>query len=182
MFGMGSLRGQRQENFNNWLCRQQGVMPRTAMRYVLEAFIPFSEANMKLANKPGQFFDELERRDDGRYAKTTIRQAYFEAKRKGLIVMGEDGAPILSEEAERLIHPYTPRKLKGAGVMVVFDIPVAENNKRRWFRLLLKELKFEQVQKSVWMSDIDCFEVLSAGILEQQLEDYVRVFEARQVK
>ena len=31
--------------------------------------------------------------------------------------------------------------------MVVFDIPENERRKRRWFRLLLVEMKFEQIQR-----------------------------------
>ena len=173
----------RKQNFSDWLCRQQGILPQTALRYVLESMIPYTKANIQLITRPNAFFDELERRDRRPlYSRSSLRQAYYEAKRKGLIVVDEAGKFSLSAEAERSLKVFKPLKLKGALVMVIFDIPELEKRKRQWFRTLLRELKFEQVQKSVWMSEYNCFEVLSAGIIEQRLETYVRVFEARPIE
>ena len=172
----------RKQDFSEWLCRQHGVLPNSALRYTLSALVPYTKANLELTFKPGTFFSELERIDKGEYSRAAISKAYYEAKRKRLIVIGDDGSLTLSEKALKGIQPFRPKKLKGAHVMVVFDIPESENRKRQWFRLLLRELKFVQIQKSVWTSEYDCFEVLSAGIIDQQLEDYVRIFEARPVE
>lgn len=173
---------QRQQKFSAWLCAQQGVMPPSALRYTLSALVPYTKANLELAFRPTQFFKELEKIDNAMYSQTSIKQAYYEAKRKQLIVINDDGSLLLSRQALGSIKPFIPKKLKGASVMVIFDIPEIESYKRRWLRLLLRELKFVQVQKSVWMSEYDCFEILSAGILEQQLEKYTRIFEARAIE
>jgi hypothetical protein len=172
----------RDKTFEGWLCKQQGILPKSALRYTLEAFVPYTEANTLLAFKPSIFFNELERIDPQKYSRATVRKAYYEARRRRLITMNDDGVPIVSEEAKRQIRPYKPKRLKRAKIMVIFDIPELESQKRRWFRLLLRELKFEQVQKSVWQSEYDCAEILSAGILEQRIEKYVRVYEARPIE
>lgn len=169
------------KSFESWLCKQQGVLPESSMKYVLEAFVPLTEANIALATRPNAFFDELERRDRTRYSRNTIKKAYYQAKQLGYIVSDETGVH-LSAEAQKLIKPYRPKKLAGAKILVIFDIPETERRKRQWFRLLLRELKFKQVQKSVWESEYDCARVLSAGILERQLEKYVRVYEARSIE
>lgn len=172
----------KKQDFSEWLCRQQGVLPNSALRYTLSALVPYSKANLELAFSPNRFFNEIEKIDRAPYSRATIVKAYYEAKRRGLIQLRDDGSPELSEKALRGIAPFKPRKLKGASAMVIFDIPEAESRKRQWFRLLLRELKFTQIQKSVWTSEYDCFEILSAGILEQRLEKYVRIFEARPVE
>lgn len=172
----------RGQSFERWLCEQQGVLPHTALRHILEAVVPFTEANLKLTFKPNTFFNDLEQIERQKYSRDTLRRAYYEARRKNLIITNDDGSIVLSEDAKRKIVPFVPKMLKGAHVMVVFDVPETESYKRRWLRLLLRELKFVQVQKSVWMSAYDCFELLSAGILEYRLENYVRVFEAREIE
>lgn len=167
--------------FHRWLCTQQGVFPRSALRYTLEALVPYTDANSKLAFKPHLFFNELEKIDAERhYSRATLKRAYYEAKRKGYIT-SDDGQPRLSSMAQQKLRPFQPAKRTDSYLMVVFDIPENERWKRRWFRLLLVEMKFEQIQKSVWVSKYESKEVLSAGILAHQLEDYVRVFEARVV-
>ena len=172
-----------QKTLDGWLCRQLGVLPHSALRYTLEALVPYSEANLNLVFSPNRFFNELDTIDrTRRYRKPTITKAYYEAKRRGYILIDEQGCPRLSPEAKNLIRPYRPSKRINAQLMVVFDIPEDLSVKRRWFRLLLHELKFVQIQKSVWVSDYDCVAVLSAGILEQRLEDYVRIYEARAIE
>lgn len=172
----------RKQDFSEWLCRQQGVLPKSSLRYVLEGLTPYTKANIKLTFSPNSFFNELEKFENGRYKRATLKQAYYKARRRHLIVADENGNPILSDKARQQLKEFKPKKLKGASVMVIFDIPEGESTKRSWFRRLLRELKFEQVQKSVWMSQYDCFEIISAGIIEHRLESYVRIFEARPIE
>jgi len=40
--------------------RSTKVLPNTALAYVLESLIPYSDANIKLAFKPHLFFNDLE--------------------------------------------------------------------------------------------------------------------------
>jgi DNA-binding transcriptional regulator PaaX len=180
---MSGKSGVSSHEFHRWLCKQQGVLPRSALRYTLEALIPYTDANLKLAFKPHLFFNELEKIDAERqYSHATLRRAYYEAKKHGYIIDGDQGHPVLSAEAEKKLQPFQPEKLHDSLMMVIFDIPEVERWKRRWFRLLLREMRFEQIQKSVWVSHYECKAVLSAGIIEHRLEDFVRVFEARAVE
>ena len=138
-------------NFTDGCARNRVFSPRSALRYTLEALVPYTDANSKLA-KPHLFFNELEKIDAERhYSRATLKRAYYEAKRKGYII-SDDGQPRLSSMAQQKLRPFQPAKRTDSYLMVVFDIPENERWKRRWFRLLLVEMKFEQIQKSVWVS------------------------------
>lgn len=62
--------------------------------------------------------------------------------------------------------------------MIVFDIAEADRRKRDHLRLLLKELSFRQVQKSVWITKFDHREYLQAEIKALGLEKEVQAYEA----
>lgn len=151
------------------------------MSYVLQSLVPYTKASVELAFRPNEFFNELERRDAHRnYALSTLKKAYYTAKQQGLIIT-IDSQPTISPEAQAMLTPYQPSRLTGARIMVIFDIPEHQRNKRQWLRLLLRELKFNKVQQSVWVSDYECREVLQAGIAERNLWQYVQVYEAHEL-
>ncbi len=165
--------------FKEWLREQRKTLPPSATRFVLEALIPYSNANMALAFKPGVFFNELSRRETKRaYALGSLRRAYYEAKQRGLII-DESGQPQLSDQGRKALQPYEPVQMSGADILVIFDIPEEERGKRQWLRLLLRELKFQKIQQSVWMTQYECQDLLHAGLKEKHLEGYVQIFEAR---
>lgn len=84
----------------------------------------------------------------------------------------------LTNKGKHLMQPYIARKLdKQARLMVTFDIPEQHAHIRRQLRVLLREWKFEQVQKSVWVSEYDYGKVLVQAIKELDAADYVQVFE-----
>jgi len=66
--------------------------------------------------------------------------------------------------------------------MLVFDIPEDERHKRDRLRLLLRELSFEQVQKSVWTSENDHRDYIRAEIHDFGLDEYVQLYESRLIK
>lgn len=172
----------RTKSFERWLCEQQGALPQSALSYVIESLIPFTEANFDLVFRPHAFFNHLDKIGDGRYRRATLRKAYYEARRKDFILVDDYGQPYLSEKAQQSIVPFVPKKLKDACLMVIFDIPESQRHKRRWFRTLLRELRFTRLQQSVWVSEYESRHILSAGILEHKLEKHVRVFEARPIE
>ena len=65
--------------------------------------------------------------------------------------------------------------------MVIFDIPEVNKYKRQQLRLLLKQLEFKQVQKSVWVSQKDSREYLNAEIKRLNLNKDVLLFECHSI-
>jgi DNA-binding transcriptional regulator PaaX len=155
------------------------TLPKTATRYIIEGLIPYTEPNLTLAFKPGLFFADLEKVSNK--SNQTIKNAYYKLIHDDHIVFDDDGIPRLTPKGLRNIKPYRPEKLEGAVLLVTFDIPENKRHKRPHLRLLLKELKFRQIQKSVWASGYDHREYLAAEIEHYSLENYVLVYEARKI-
>ncbi len=155
---------------------------RSSTHYVLAGLIPYTEANLKLSFKPSAFLRDLEKLDHITMNKKALEGAYYRAIRRGLIKLDPRGIPRLTDKGIQKVRPYRPQKLKDSKLLVLFDIPEAERFKRTHLRLLLKELAFTQVQKSVWMSDKDHRQYLKSEIREHSLQDYVAIFEARLIK
>jgi len=65
--------------------------------------------------------------------------------------------------------------------MVIFDIPEHQASLRRRLRVLLREWKFTQTQKSVWISNYDYGEVLVKAIKDLGVDEYVQVFECAKI-
>ncbi len=155
--------------------------PNDTTRFILEAFIPYTRANLLLSFKPSLFFNELEKRS-GRN-KRTLESAYYRLIRKGLIELDENRIPRLTDKGRRKTKLYKPEKLElGARLIVIFDIPEEQRMKRRRLRLLLRELSFRRVQQSVWETSFDHREYLRAEIAEMHLQEHVKVYEAAQIE
>lgn len=154
--------------------------PKTTTEYILWSLIPYTEPNLKLTFKPSAFFYDLEK--ISRKNHQTIKNAYYKAQRDGLIVFDDDGMPRLTDKAKRKAKLFKPEKLKDAVLVVMFDVPEEEKNKRQRLRLLLKELSFKQIQKSVWTCEYDYREYVRSEIKDQELQDYVLFYEARQIQ
>lgn len=78
-----------------------------------------------------------------------------------------------------MVQPFISKKLEGGGrLMVIFDVPEEHADRRRKFRSILRQLKFVQIQQSVWMSENDYREVLFESIQELHLHDWVELYEA----
>lgn len=148
--------------------------------YVLSSLVPYTEASLKLSFKPNTFFNDLEK--ISRIKKDKLRSGYYRAIKQGLLELDDQSIPRLTHKGHKKLRPFKPKKLKNGQLMIVFDIPEVERWKRRRLRLVLKELSFKQIQKSVWMSDKDCKEYVQAEINEYQLQDYVELFEAQHIK
>lgn len=155
--------------------------PSDPARYVLEAFVPYTKSNLLLAFKPSLFFNELEKKT--RFKRRSLESAYYRLIRKGLIELDENRIPRLTERGQTRIRIYEPTRLKfGAQLMVIFDIPEEQRQKRRRLRILLRELSFRQIQQSVWETEYDQREYLRAEIAEMNLQEYVRVYEVAPVE
>ena len=147
-----------------------------ALRYVLEAIVPLTEANLKFTFQPSAFFRELDRK--GRITAETARTTYYRAKNQGLIIVrGSEVA--LSRTAIRMLGIIPVETLNpGEYVLVSFDVPEEYAFKRRQLRSLLKELKFVQQQKSVWVSRLDYGDMIWELVRDLGLHEYVRIYRA----
>ncbi len=60
--------------------------------------------------------------------------------------------------------------------IVIFDIPEKERRKRDWLRFRLQNLKFRQLQKSVWIGNIKLPTEFLADLKDLNLLSYVEIF------
>jgi DNA-binding transcriptional regulator PaaX len=153
----------------------------SVLRHVLLGLVPYTKPNLMLTFKPNAFFDELER--ISKKNTHSIRNAYYRAQKQGLIELDAQKIPRLTDKGRAKIQPYKAKVLPGgAQLMIVFDIPEVERQKRRHLRRLLEELSFTQVQKSVWVSPMDYRELLKAEIAQNNLSKYVVVYEVSAIR
>ncbi|MBW3569421.1 CRISPR-associated endonuclease Cas2 [Candidatus Parcubacteria bacterium] len=157
-------------------------LPDSALVYILKGLaVPLSEANVKLSFKPGLFFNDLEKISAKK--RQSLKNSYYKAIKSKLIELDDQGFPRLTSKGRKKFQLYEPKKLSNsAKLMVVFDIPEDERHKRRHLRTLLKELYFNKIQQSVWVSSYDCKDYLAAEIKNYNLQKYVFVYEADQLK
>jgi len=163
----------------------QKALPKTALEYVLEGLIPYTDANLKLSFKPSAFFYDLESISKNKKykAKKTIQNAYYKAIKNGLIELGDNRLPTLTNAGKAKIKPFKPSLLdKNTVLMVIFDIPEDQRPKRDRLRAILKMLDFKLIQKSTWVAKTDCREYLAMEVRHNQLEDYVQIYEAKKLK
>lgn len=165
----------------------------SALKYVLDSLVPYTDANMKLSFSPSTFFADLEKIDWLKsmnkqksskyqsYSKQSIKSAFYQAKRRSLITYKDD-MPHLTEKGRVALKPYSPRYLGAQScIIVTFDIPEQERHKRKILRLLLKELKFEQIQQSVWRSQYDHIKLLQNEVRSLGIEQCVHIYESVRV-
>jgi DNA-binding transcriptional regulator PaaX len=153
----------------------------SSAHFILSSLLPYTQANMLLSFKPNAYFNELERiSGDG---ASRFRAAYYRTLKKGLIELADDGIPRLTQKGTARLQKYEPKKLKHeAKILVIFDIPERQRHTRDRLRLLLRELHFVQIQKSVWQTEYDVLPYLVEQIEENHLKDYVVIFESAEIK
>lgn len=147
----------------------------TTLEYILTALIPYSRANIDLSFHPGKFFSELER--TSKRNKNSLQSGISKAISRGY-VRRINGSPVLTNKGFERIAPLVAKKLdKDVYLMVAFDIPEDMRYKRRSLRRLLKERGFEQSQRSLWVCPYDHSEELRLFIEQQNLSQYVDMYE-----
>lgn len=149
---------------------------KSTKHYILEALIPFSEPNMKLAFKPKLFFNDLDRLHAA--TEKAARNAFHRARKEGLIEVDDQGIPRLTNKGLNALQPFQAKQFSGGQLMVIFDIPESERWKRRQLRATLREFSFKQIQQSVWISDLDCAEYIKDQVKNLNLSKNVRIYEA----
>lgn len=149
---------------------------KSAMFYLLKGLIPYSRENLQLSFHPHKFFNELERNSG--YKHKSFLNVVTKAERRGYIKR-EAGLIKLTAAGKQKAQPFVPSKLKGdSKLMIIFDIPEDVAGLRQKLRLLLREWRFTQAQKSVWISDLDYRKELVEATKHLQLEKYVQIYES----
>lgn len=155
---------------------------RSTAHYILSSLIPYTEANLHLAFKPGKFFDNLERIGDAKTKRTTLSSSYYKLVRNGFIDFDSSGKPQLTKVGTEQLKRYEPKILNGAAsILVIFDIPEEQRRLRQKLRTLLRELRFEPVQQSVWSSQYDVLDYLVPELKQEHLDEYVQVYESARI-
>lgn len=147
---------------------------RTALSYVIEAIIPFTDANLKLTFIPSAFFRELGETTDNDSER--LRRAYYRAKKSGIVRYIDGHFAIDPNYLEKLRRELPEALPGGQSMLVIYDIPEKFEYKRRELRTLLRQLGFEQIQKSVWQTKSNHFRPVLALIGKLKLAPYVQVF------
>lgn len=155
---------------------------RSSTHYVLSSLLPYAEANIKLVFRPSSFFNDLEKLDVHKAKRNTLISGYYRSIKDGLVATDDNGVPRLTEKGLAQLRRYEPKQLTGAAsILVIFDIPEHERRLRQKLRTLLRELRFVQVQKSVWQTEYDVLEYLVSELKQQHLHEYVQVYESARV-
>ena len=65
-------------------------------------------------------------------------------------------------------------------MIIAFDVPEREREKRRWLRLALISLGFQKVQQSVWAGNIRIPAEFIEDMKENAILSYVHIFSVAQ--
>lgn len=118
-------------------------------------------------------------------AQTRFSQFIYYLKKQGYIEvkeLQEKNAVILTKEGldkalkAKLDNDSYKKRKDGKMVMVLYDIPEKKKSERNIFRDHLKNLGFELLQRSVWVSPFDVLEETREIAIEYSLESYLNIF------
>lgn len=152
---------------------------RSALHYVISSLIPYTEANLKLSFSPHRFFNDLEAISNRSYSMSATRGAYYRALKEQLVEIDTSGVPTLTARGVEQLQLYEPRYLDNdAAILLIFDIPEDSRQARRRLRAALRKLHFTPVQQSVWQTNYDVMNLLKSTLADEQLEEYVQVYES----
>ena len=153
---------------------------KTILQNLLLALLPYTKQNLQLVFMPNKFFNELEKSSG--LSKTRLRESYDRAIRDKIIIRTEY-AMSLSLRGKQIVQPFVAEIIKNnAKLMVIFDVPENFAGRRQRFRNILKHLNFQQIQLSVWMSDMDHRQILFESIEDIEIQQWVQLYEASEIK
>ena len=147
----------------------------SALVFVLKGLIPYTKENLLLSFSPNRFFNELEKVSG--YEKNTLKIAYQRAGKSGYTKTSGNRIR-LTNKGLVYVQPFVATKLKNeAQLMIIFDIPEEFAYKRRLLRELLKTWSFRQIQKSVWVSNMDHRGAIKIAANELEIKPFIEIFE-----
>ena len=95
--------------------------------------------------------------------------------KQGKIILTDEGKTYLKNKKEKSKTKYSVVSGKTTN-LVIFDIPEVERKKRYWLREVLKNLKYKQLQKSVWIGKNKLPEEFLRDLSKLNLHDCVEIF------
>ncbi len=118
----------------------------------------------------------------------------YKLKKDGLIEKAKRQKPVLlriTAKGEKILGLLTKRKnatlpsfsykndlpKNDKLILVIFDIPESERRKRSWLRSALKNMKFNLIQKSVWIGKVNIPKDFLFDLKKLNLIDFVEIFE-----
>lgn len=119
--------------------------------------------------------------------KASFAQALRRLRQKGFVEFINEKEILIKltdEGRARALWEKVSRDSKawdGKWRIVAFDIPQSHYLIRDLFRRRLKEFSFMQLQKSVWVSKIDCTDLLRMYVINLGIKKWVSVLEAGNV-
>jgi len=156
----------------------------SAKIFILKSLIPYTEANMMLAFKPGLFFSELEK--ISRHKRRALEVAMREAERQKLIelkVKQDQNIVRLTELGQKVVRPFVAKRLgNDAKLMIIFDVPEDMAYARARLRRVLRSWNFKPTQKSVWITSYDHKQSVNELVKELDIESYTQLFECAPIK
>ena len=107
----------------------------------------------------------------------------YKLKKEGLIQTGDRGWQItrlglnkIKELKNKLLKRPNYKKEKDDLLKIfAFDVPERCKNDRDWIRLVLKELGFEMLQKSLWVGRIKLPQEFIEDLQRKGLIDYIKI-------
>jgi DNA-binding transcriptional regulator PaaX len=155
------------------------IKSESSLVYVLKALIPYSRENLNFAFRPNKFYNELEKKSG--LKQKTLQQSLRRAEIAGFITR-EESLIMLSAKGRQELKKFSPQKLpRSSQIIVIFDIPESDAWARRRLRILLRQWRFEMVQKSVWASRYECRKDLAKAIKTLGLKNCVKAYEAKDI-
>lgn len=118
-------------------------------------------------------------------------QTMWRLKKEGIVTRDNSGIHALTDRGKRILdreREFALRKLPAASLyrgkvtngttVIIFDIPEAQREKRKWFREVIMALGCSMVQKSVWMGNVEIPQELIQDLDSLSLLAYIKFFTA----
>jgi DNA-binding transcriptional regulator PaaX len=127
------------------------------------------------------------------WAERQITNVFYYFKKKGYLVRrkisGQDKYFLSNKGIEKILRLRAqekvlrgPKKFKDKYLIIIFDIPVQERRKRAILRSVLRRLKFEKLQQSVWITKFNILKEVKTLVKFYKLGSYVRFMFVREAE
>lgn len=101
-------------------------------------------------------------------------------KNKEAVIITPKGAKKILEIKTKI--EGIPKRKDGKWQMVIFDIPEEIRGKRDYFRTGLKRLKYQRLQRSIWVCPYDVLKDTEQLVKDLKLDAFVKILLVKEVK
>ncbi len=137
------------------------------------------------------FGDTISFKDKEKFQeRQKIKRALYKLKKQKSLETKKVGDKILYKLTTKGLHQVLLSKIKmqtktlsnNQYCLICFDIPESARYLRRALRRILKNMQFKQLQKSVWYTNKDIFDLLTLYIQNLQASDWIKVVLASKIE